>query len=152
MGGSIAKVVAVVAVTTLVVLSAVVVATLQSDQEAQEHSLTHYGHVTALNYLGTTLSLSFTASADISLYTAAISYTANNHADSEQSYSTPQMPLGPSPAYTLEAGESLNMTFRDIPAGSLLLDVVIQVNATVGAQRNTVLSYEISSLETNSSG
>jgi len=96
------------------------------------------------------ISIAFEANTGISLYSASIAYTANNHAISQQSYQTPQMPLGPQSVYKLTSGETLTMGFSDIPAGSLLLNIDIQVNASIGS-RQMLLSYDIPQLETNSS-
>lgn len=113
--------------------------------------LTTYGKITELTYQGTVISVVFRSDTKISLYSASISYTASNHQTSEQSYQTSQMPLGGQPSYQLTKGDALTISFDDMPAGSLLLNIGIQVNASVGA-RYLMLTYEIPQLETNSSG
>ena len=142
----------IVAVAVLVLALAAVFAilSLQAGQQERSDFLSSYGGVTNLTYQGTTLSLIFTSNTSISLYSAAISYTANNHANSEQSYQTTQMPLGTRPVYTLARGGTLTMKFSNIPAGSLLLNIDVQVNATVGSH-HMLLTYEIPRLENNSS-
>ena len=66
--------------------------------QQQSDMLTTYGRVTDLDYQGTMISMVFVSGTDISLYSASIAYTANNHAVSQQSYQTPLMPIGSQPA------------------------------------------------------
>lgn len=112
--------------------------------------LTSYGTITDLTYEGTMISMIFTSNTGISLYSASIAYTANNHASSQQSYQTPQAPLGAQPVYALTKGETVTITFGNIPAGSLLLNIEVEVNASLGGHQ-MLISYEIPRLETNSS-
>ena len=137
-------------ISVLVVVAGVYIFYVQPRARAQNEELSSYGQVTDLTYQATTISMVFTSDTSISLYSASISYTANNHAVSEQSYQTPQMPLGPQPFYNLTKGDTLTIAFSNVPAGSLLLNIDVQVNASLGAHQ-MLLSYEIPQLETNSS-
>lgn len=142
--------VAAILIAVIVAIAGVYIFYLQPRAPGQHDELSSYGKVADLTYQGTMISIVFTSNTAVSLYSASISYTANNHANSEQSYQTPQMPLGPQSVYNLTRGGSLTIAFGNIPAGSLLLNITVQVNATVGTGQ-TLLSYEIPQLETNSS-
>lgn len=143
-------VLATVLVTTLVLVAAAYAVYTLDPRHGQNSVLGSYGDVKDLTYQGTTLSMVFTADTTLSLFSASISYTASNHQTSEQSYQTAQMPLGTQPSYPLTKGDVLKISFGDIPAGSLLLNIDVQVNASIG-KHFVLLSYEVPQLETNSS-
>lgn len=133
-------------VVTVISVAAASGVLLYASSTRQGDTLSRYGGVTDLTYQGTVISFTFVSGTNIRLSSAAIPYTANNHALSEQMYQTPQMPIGGRPLYELTRGENLTISFDGIPAGSLLLNIDIEVNASVGSGQ-MLLHYLIPRLE-----
>jgi hypothetical protein len=142
-------IIAAVAVAAIVIVAGLSAYLFYLQPKPMSHNLTAYGRVTDVNYQGTSVSMVFVSNTEISMYSSAISYTANNFANSGQFYQRNQTSLGPQPVYTLSKGDNITFSYDDFPASSNLLNIEIQVNATIGGH-TTLLDYEIAKLDTNS--